>query len=73
MKTNVGGKDRQVRSWLGPALMAASYLLGGRRGKLGGLLGMVGGALVTESAITRTCPMNRLLGINTARRRWRWF
>lgn len=68
MKENVGGIDRGIRSLVGPALMAVGYtLLGGRKGRISGLLALVAGALFSESAITKTCPLNQALGVNTAR------
>jgi hypothetical protein len=68
MKENVGTEDRVMRSLLGPALVVAGYTrLGGSRGRLAGLAAMVGGALIVESAITRVCPLNALLGIDTRR------
>ena len=69
MKENVGGADRVTRAIAGPVLLAAGYTrLGGSRGALPGLLAMIMGALLVETAITRVCPMNELLGIDTARR-----
>jgi hypothetical protein len=55
-----------LRSLLGPGLLALGYSrLGGRRGQAGGLLAMLTGALLTETAITRVCPVNRLLRLDT--------
>lgn len=66
MKENVGPMDRLLRAVVGPGLVALGYAtLGGNRGKLGGLAAMLGGALIVESAITRVCPLNHLLGIDT--------
>jgi len=66
MKENVGTADRIVRSIAGPALMAVGYTkLRGRRGRPAGLMAMIGGALLAESAITRVCPLNALFGIDT--------
>lgn len=66
MKENVGTKDRLARSIVGPALMALGYSRwGGHRGQLGGLTAIVSGALLIESAITRVCPINGALGIDT--------
>ncbi len=66
MKENVGTVDRIGRSVVGPALMAVGYQRwGGRHGNLSGLLAIVGGALIIESAITRVCPINGLLGLDT--------
>jgi hypothetical protein len=69
MKENVGGWDRVGRAIIGPALLGAGYgLLDGRRGRLAGLAAMIGGALVTETAVTRVCPVNEVIGVDTARR-----
>ena len=69
MKENVGGADRIVRAVAAPVLIALGYTrLGGNRGALPGVLAIVTGALLAETAITRVCPMNELLGIDTARR-----
>ncbi len=67
MKENVGHTDRALRSVAGPALLALGLTsLGARRGRLAGLLALIGGALITETAITRVCPLNEALGIDTA-------
>lgn len=66
MKENVGTTDQILRGLVGPTLMALGYTrLGGYKGRAAGLAALVGGALVIESAITRTCPLNALLGIDT--------
>lgn len=66
MKENVGTTDRVLRSIVGPALLALGYTrLRGSAGKPAGLAAIVGGALVLESAITKTCPLNAMLGIDT--------
>jgi hypothetical protein len=66
MSENVGRLDRVIRGVLGPALIAGGYgLLGGRRGRCGGLLAMLAGALVTETALTRTCALYSLLGVDS--------
>ncbi len=66
MKENVGGKDQAVRAVVGPLLMTAGLtMLGGRQGKVSGLVAMMAGAMVTETAITKTCPLNELAGIDT--------
>lgn len=66
MKENVGTRDRVGRSLVGPAMMILGYLrLGAREGRPLGLATMIGGALVIESAITKVCPLNALLGIDT--------
>lgn len=67
MHVNVGHNEQIARGIFGPALLIAGYeWLGGKVGKVGGILAMIGGAVVTGTAITRTCPMNALLGIDTA-------
>lgn len=69
MRENVGGADRMMRAVAGPALLAMGYARwGGREGDVLGLLAMLGGALITETAITRVCPLNEALGVDTARR-----
>jgi len=66
MKENVGRADRIVRSIIGPALMLLGYgPLGAYKGRGLGLLAVVGGALIVESAITRVCPVSNLLGVDT--------
>ena len=66
MKENVGKVDRIARSIIGPSLMALGYARwGGRDGKLGGLTAIVSGALLVESAVTRVCPINGWLGIDS--------
>lgn len=66
MKENVGRVDQIGRFLAGPALMALGYgKFGGSEGDIGGLAAMISGALVVESAITRTCPINGLIGLDT--------
>lgn len=66
MKENVGGADRAFRLLTGPALIGVGYAgLGGRHGSNAGLLTMLAGVLTLESAITRVCPVNDLLGLDT--------
>lgn len=64
MRENVGRTDRILRTIVGPSLIAlgAVELL---RSRLLGTLSIVTGTLVLESAITRVCPVNSLLGIDT--------
>lgn len=69
MRENVGSWDRVLRSFLGPSLLLVGYSgLGGRRGRTGGLAAMIVGAVLTETAITRVCPLNYVLGVNTSDR-----
>ncbi len=66
MRENVGRKDRMARTVAGPALMALGYgWWGGNRGDLPGLVAIVAGTTLVESAITRVCPLNALFGIDT--------
>lgn len=66
MKENVGNKDRLIRAVVGPALIGLGYLaLGGNKGKLAGLSTIIGGTLLAESALTKVCPVNAFLGIDT--------
>ena len=66
MNENVGKPDQVVRAVVGPLLLIIGYtLLGGRRGKPAGLAAMLAGAMTVQTAVTRTCPLNEYLGINT--------
>ena len=63
---NVGRGDQIIRSIVGPALIIFGYAqLGGRHGRLGGLAAIVTGALLTESVLTRYCPVYPLIGADT--------
>lgn len=69
MRENVGGWDQKGRAVLGPALIGLGYIrLGGHDGRWPGLLAMAAGLGVAATAVTRTCPVNDALGIDTARR-----
>ena len=69
MKENVGRTDQTLRSIVGPLMLVMGYhWLNGNRGKPAGLAAMIFGALIIESAITRTCPLNAFLGIDTTER-----
>lgn len=64
MKENVGPKDRTIRAIVGPALLAlGAAWFAGRRRSWPGVATMLGGALLTESAITRVCPAVNALGL----------
>jgi hypothetical protein len=66
VKENVGRKDQAMRSVVGPMLVTIGYwMFGGNKGRLRGILTLVFGVLVIESAITRVCPVNALLGLDT--------
>lgn len=70
MKENVGKKDRLIRSFTGPALLGVGYtVLEGRKGRAAGLAVMITGALLLESALTKVCPVNAFLGIDTREKR----
>lgn len=69
MKENVGTEDQILRSFVGPALLILGYTkLGGRNGEKLGLGAMIFGALLLESVVTKVCPLNAALGINTKRK-----
>ncbi len=70
MKENVGKQDQLIRSIAGPTLIAVGYLaLGGNKGKIEGLASIVVGSLLTESAITKVCPVNYFFGIDSRKRK----
>ncbi|GAB2772181.1 YgaP family membrane protein [Salinimicrobium soli] len=70
MKENVGKKDQLIRSFIGPGLMVLGYFfLNGKNGNLGGLTSIVAGTLITESAITKVCPVNEFFGIDTRKKK----
>lgn len=64
MQENVGNADRLLRMGIGASLVTAG-LLRLQKGRLGPALLFASGALILESAITRVCPINSLLGIDT--------
>lgn len=68
MKENVGGIDRKIRFVIGPTLMGIgiAQLRDRRRGSLGGILSLLAGEALLNSAVTRVCPANALLGIDTS-------
>jgi hypothetical protein len=69
MRENVGGADRIARAVIGPALMVLGY--GGvrdRQGTLLGALSLVAGTYLAQTALSRVCPVNEALGVDTARR-----
>ncbi|GAB6060800.1 YgaP family membrane protein [Desulfonatronum parangueonense] len=66
MKENVGSVDQAVRGVLGPILICKGYFrLGGSKGRPLGLLAMLAGVSLLESAMTRVCPLSKYLGIDT--------
>lgn len=64
MQENVGNADRLLRIGIGVSLISVA-LTRLKRGRLGPALLFASGALLLESAITRVCPVNSLLGIDT--------
>jgi hypothetical protein len=67
VRENVGGADRITRALLEPALIGLGLTrLGARRGSPLGLLSLVGGALIAETAITRVCPLSGVPGVDSA-------
>jgi Inner membrane protein YgaP-like, transmembrane domain len=67
MHENVGRVDQIVRFIVGPALMAVGIGgLGRRRGsRIGPTAVLLFGESILSSAVTRVCPLNRALGIDT--------
>jgi len=64
MQENVGNTDRLLRIGIGASL-ATIGLLRLKSGHVGPALFLAAGALLLESAITRVCPVNSLLGLDT--------
>lgn len=64
MQENVGNTDRLLRIGIGASL-ATVGLLRLKSGRIGPALFLASGVLLLESAITRVCPVNSLLGIDT--------
>jgi hypothetical protein len=66
MRENVGHVDRIVRTVVGSGLVALAFApLRAHDGRLPGLLALVAGTMVLESALTRVCPLNHALGLDT--------
>lgn len=64
MKENVGRLDRIIRGVVGPSAVALS-ISQLRKHPILAALGIVVGAIVTETAVTRVCPVSSALGIDT--------
>ena len=64
MRSNVGGIDRLARSVLGPGLVLAGWRALDNRRSLA-LAALIGGAVITETAVTATCPVNRALRMDS--------
>jgi hypothetical protein len=70
METNVGGRDRTARLIIGVLglLVGGGILLGlVDHGPTIGAIAVIIGLGLLVSGITRKCPLNRVLGINTAK------
>jgi hypothetical protein len=75
MEKNVGGYDRIARAVVGPVLVVVGLAaLGGFLTLAAGLTGTVVaavlvlvGLVLSVTAVTRKCPLNRALGLNTYR------
>lgn len=66
MKENVGTIDRALRGIMGPSLIFLGYTRwGGHNGHPPGLLAMMAGTAIMESAVTRVCPLSHALGVDT--------
>jgi hypothetical protein len=65
MQENVGSLDRWVRLAAGGALMFGAARALGARGALAPALVFASGAMVLQTAVTRVCALNALLGIDT--------
>lgn len=77
METNVGGMDRTVRLVLGVLLLAVGVLgyvgvvsvaVGPLPQALTSIVLVLIGLILLVTGLTRKCIINRLLGVNTARR-----
>ncbi len=65
MQENVGTLDRRLRAVLGPSLMGLGLSLWGRGHDWLGPAALVVGTIITETVVTRVCPVNATLGIDT--------
>ncbi|MFC7134435.1 MULTISPECIES: YgaP family membrane protein [Salinibaculum] len=71
MEQNVGGLDRTARLVAGPILLLVGIAAFAELLPLGttvGALAAVVGLVFLVTGLTRTCILNRLLGIDTSRR-----
>ena len=76
MEKNVGGFDRTARFVVGPILIVVGLAaFGGLFTLAAGTLGLVlatvallVGLVLATTAVTRKCPLNRALGLNTYRK-----
>ena len=65
MQENIGRIDRVVRSFVGPALTGLGYMQLRRGNLVLGAAGVALGAVIIETAVTRVCPFNAILGLDT--------
>ena len=71
MEQNVGGMDRTARLIAGPVLLlvgVAALLKAVPGGMAVGAVGLLLGVVFTVTGLTRTCILNKILGIDTSRR-----
>jgi hypothetical protein len=67
MQENVGNIDRWVRVAAGGALILGAARALGIRGAVAPALLFASGAVLLETALTRVCALNALLGVDTRR------
>jgi hypothetical protein len=67
MHQNVGRTDQLIRIGVGSALVFAGIGRLARGRRLAPTALLAGGAVLLETAVTRTCPINHLLGLDTRR------
>jgi hypothetical protein len=65
MQENVGEIDRAVRFAVGGLLVVGAVRSLIKRRSVGAAMTLAAGAVIVESAITRVCPINALLGVDT--------
>lgn len=66
MRENVGGADRLLRVAIGPAVVLWGWiLLSPAERKSGPVALMLTGALLSETALTKVCPVSAVFGIDT--------
>jgi hypothetical protein len=66
VKENVSGPERVLRAGIGPAPIARGWVvLRPTARKSGPVALMITEALVTETAVTKACPVSGVFGIGT--------
>lgn len=77
MQKNVGGADRIARLVIGPVLLVAgiagyvglfALAVGPLPQALTSVVVVLAGAILLGTGLLRTCPLNKLLGVNTCPR-----